>query len=115
MAKNTGDGAIVLSALEEDLLTLIQHHVDGMYGLEVLNKLNEANQRVKRRNIGIGSLYPALKRMEQQGLLRGKWGEEGSSSGGARRRYYCITAMGQQALNDTWRYRQAIGAPLVFS
>ena len=115
MAKNTGDGSIVLSALEEDLLTLIQHHTDGMYGLEVLNRLNEANQQVKRRKIGIVSLYPALKRMEQQGLLLGKWGEEGSTSGGARRRYYCVTGLGHQALTATWRYRQAIGAPLVFT
>lgn len=112
MAKKTDDGAIMLSALEQDLLTLIQQYADGTYGLEIMNRLNTANQELKRRKIGIGSLYPALKRMAQQGLLSARWGEEGSTSGGARRRYYCITALGEKALNDTWRYRSLIGTPL---
>ena len=114
MAKKNSAGAIVLSALEQDLLTLIQQYADGTYGLEMMNRLNSVNQEFKRQKIGIGSLYPALKRMEQQGLLSAKWGEEGSISGGARRRYYSITALGEKALRDTVRYREMIATP-VFS
>ena len=42
-----------------------------------------------------GSLYPALHRMERQGLLEAKWGE---SEEGRRRKYYRITAHGVKAL-----------------
>ena len=112
MAKKNRDGAIVLSALEQDLLTLIQQYADGTYGLEIMNRLNDVNQQFKRQKIGIGSLYPALKRMEQQGLLSARWGEEGSTSGGARRRYYSITALGKRAVRDTERYREVIGSPV---
>ncbi len=108
MAKKTDDGSIVLSALEEDLLTLMQHHADGMYGLIILNTLNKANERAKRRQVGIGSLYPALKRMEKQGLLKSRWGDDDGESGGARRRYYQVTALGRKALSDTVGFRQQL-------
>lgn len=110
MAKKTSDGGIVLSALEEDLLTLIRCHPDGIYGLEILKGVNAANQQVRRRQVRIGSLYPTLKRMEQQGLIEGKWGHEDERTGGARRRYYTLTGVGRKALHDTWIYRQALGA-----
>lgn len=108
MAKKTGDGGIVLSALEEDLLTLIQRHADGLYGLDILHYLNEANKKINRRLIGVGSLYPALKRMTKQGLLKDWWGNDKSPSGGARRRYYQITGLGKRALESTWRYRSML-------
>jgi PadR family transcriptional regulator PadR len=110
MAKKAPDGGIVLSALEEDLLTLIRSHGNGIYGLEILEKMNSAGKQVNRRQLRVGSLYPALKRLEQQGLVKGKWGEDSDDSGGARRRYYYISDTGCKALHDTWLYRQALGA-----
>ncbi|NEO34541.1 MAG: PadR family transcriptional regulator [Symploca sp. SIO3C6] len=110
MAKKHEDGGIVLSALEEDLLTAIRGHQDGIYGLDLLGQINTANEKLKRRQIGVGSLYPALKRMETQGLVKARWGED-DDSGGARRRYYNITGLGSSALEDTWLYRQQLGAP----
>ena len=112
MAKKTGDGGIVLSAFEEDLLTLIQRYVDGIYGLDILHSLNTANKKINRRLIGVGSLYPALKRMAKQGLLDDWWGNDTSPSGGARRRYYKITALGKKALQDTWLYRDILRSGL---
>lgn len=111
MAKKHEDGGIVLSALEEDLLTVIRRYSEGIYGLDLLGQLNTANKKLKRRQIGVGSLYPALKRMEKQGLLKARWGEDDDESGGARRRYYSITGLGSSALEDTWMYRQQLGAP----
>ena len=111
MAKKHEDGGIVLSALEEDLLTVIQGYSEGIYGVELLNQINNASEKLKRRQIGVGSLYPALKRMEKQGLVKARWGEDGDGTGGARRRYYSITGLGTNALKDTWLYRQQLGAP----
>jgi PadR family transcriptional regulator PadR len=111
MAKKQDGESIVLSALEEDLLTALLGHTQGIYGLDLLNRINVANKKLGRRKIGVGSLYPALKRMEQQGLITGRWGDEdkpGEESGGARRRYYTISADGERALETTWLYRQQL-------
>ena len=43
-----------------------------------------------------GTLYPALHRLEKEGLRRGKWER---LPGGQERRYYHITGKGQHALN----------------
>jgi PadR family transcriptional regulator, regulatory protein PadR len=94
------DGAvIILSATEEDILTVILRYEQGVYGLNILNQINKANKKTERREIGVGTLYPALKRMEKQGLIEGRWGEEalGEESGGARRRYYSISEDGEKA------------------
>lgn len=111
MAKKNESGAIVLSALEEDILTIIRPHAEGMYGLDILNRINEVNQNLKRRDLSVGSLYPALKRMEKQGLIKGRWGDDENTqeeSGGARRRYYTICAPGKKALQDASEYRDQL-------
>ncbi len=41
-----------------------------------------------------GTLYPALHRLERDGLLTSRWSEDS----GRRRRVYHLTAMGQRAL-----------------
>jgi DNA-binding PadR family transcriptional regulator len=41
-----------------------------------------------------GTIYPALHRLEEEGLLRSKW----SNSGGRRRRVYELTKRGKRAL-----------------
>lgn len=117
MAKKKEGEVIILSATEEDILTVIWGHSQGVYGLDILNRINRANKETNRREIGVGSLYPALKRMEQQGLVTARWGEEalGEESGGARRRYYAISADGEQALIATQQYRQQLSSSSVLA
>lgn len=45
----------------------------------------------------VASLYPTLYRMEDKGLLEGRWVEK---AGQRRRRYYRITAAGRRALKS---------------
>ena len=42
-----------------------------------------------------GTVYPALHRLEEQGLLKSSWSEDS----GRRKRIYQLTPEGQQALN----------------
>ncbi|MBD1865205.1 MULTISPECIES: PadR family transcriptional regulator [Trichocoleus] len=102
MAKqNQGDG-IVLSALEEDLLTVL--FGKELYGLQVMNAMNAASQG--RRQIGFGSLYPTLHRLNKKGLVQARWGDEtDEEAGGARRKYYKLTGLGEQVLRETQEYR----------
>jgi PadR family transcriptional regulator PadR len=49
-----------------------------------------------------GTIYPALRRLEQAGLIRGTWSE----AGGRRRRVYDLTPAGRRMLaaeRGTWR------------
>lgn len=101
MSKNIKDKAITLSALEEDLLTLLYQR--SMYGLEFINAIKEASGGA--RELGFGSLYPTLTRMEKQNLVTWRWGTE---EVGPRRKYYDISPLGRKVLEQTWQFRQAL-------
>jgi transcriptional regulator len=64
-------------------------------------------------NIPQGSLYPALYRLEHQGLIEAEWGE---SDNRRRARYYRVTASGRRRLKNevaSWnRLADAIAAAL---
>jgi PadR family transcriptional regulator, regulatory protein PadR len=64
-------------------------------------------------NVNAGSLYPALYRLEQRGLLEARWGE---SESGRRTKVYSVTAAGRTQLTDQraeWaRFSGALGAIL---
>ena len=102
MPKKKNDEPITLSALEEDLLTAL--FSKELYGLQVMNAINDASEG--KRQIGFGSLYPTLHRMEKKGLVKARWGEQTDpESGGARRKYYQVTGLGEQILQETQEYR----------
>ena len=60
-------------------------------------------------SVGEGSLYPALRRLEDRGLVTSEWG---LSENNRRARYYQITADGRKHLRNeaaVWlRYSQAV-------
>ena len=60
-----------------------------------------------------GSLYPALHRLEERGLIEAEWGLSGNNR---RAKYYALTTAGRQALkaeSATWtRYARAVFAAL---
>ncbi len=57
-----------------------------------------------------GTIYPALHRLEQQGLLQSTWSEDGPR----RKRIYQLTPRGKQALSirqDEWKqFSKAVNA-----
>jgi len=66
------------------------------------------SQRVQQISEGVlevnqGSLYPALQRLEKDGLITSEWG---TTDNNRRARYYQITASGRKALGnqlESWR------------
>lgn len=64
-------------------------------------------------HVNAGSLYPALYRLEQRGLLSTKWGE---SDTGRRVKLYSVTAAGRKQLaqqRESWeRFADALSAIL---
>jgi len=68
------------------------------HGLEVLRRLEEAGSGALR--LREGSLYPALYRLENLGLVEAAWEEETKGRRGARRRIYHLTPGGRRALDQ---------------
>lgn len=102
MSGRNRDHDFELSPLEENLLTVLLGR--ELYGLEIIKAVEEASEG--RRRIGFGSLYPTLHKLEKKGFVKSHWGEEKPEErGGARRRYYKITGLGERALRETQRIR----------
>jgi PadR family transcriptional regulator, regulatory protein PadR len=91
-----------LSAIDEDILTVLMGR--ELYGLEILDQLNPG----RPLELSFGSLYPALNRLNKKGFINWRWGEEQDGSGGARRKYYEITALGARTLRDVQHYRMLL-------
>ena len=72
-----------------------------MYGYELTQELhNRSNGYFDMKE---GLLYPTLHRMQKEGLISAEWQV---SESGRRRKYYSITALGQEALGEQreeWR------------
>jgi DNA-binding PadR family transcriptional regulator len=97
-----------VSRLEEDVLAVLMGGHE-LYGLQIIEAVREATEG--RRHIGFGSLYPTLHKLEKKGFVKPRWGEEQPEErGGARRRYYKITGLGERALREAQRVRRRLAA-----
>ncbi|MBO9128536.1 PadR family transcriptional regulator [Bacillus sp. 165] len=77
-----------------DILLLSLMNTKEMYGYEIVKTLKENSNELY--NMSEGTLYPALKRLENKNWLQSYWGD---SDGGGRRKYYKITKGGKKELN----------------
>ena len=82
-----------------DLLILKAVSLGPLHGYGVLLRI----QQISRDKLQIlqGSLYPALYRLEHQGLITSAWGE---SENGRRARFYRLTAAGRKRLTAEIAY-----------
>jgi transcriptional regulator len=94
-----------------DLLILKAVSLGKLHGYGVLLRI----QQISRGSLQVqqGALYPALYRLEQQGLIESDWGV---SDNNRRAKYYRLTADGRQRLRDeadSWnRLAEAMAAAL---
>ena len=94
-----------------DLLILKAISLGRQHGYGILLRI----QQVSRDTLQIqqGSLYPALYRLEHQGLVESEWGE---SENHRKAKFYRLTAAGRRRLQDEsayWkRLSEAIGLVL---
>ena len=72
-----------------------------LHGFEIAESIRRSSADVL--HVEEGSLYPALQRLEQRGLITSDWGV---TENGRRARYYEITAAGRRSLGEetvSWR------------
>lgn len=78
-----------------EIVVAVQASGDDAYGFDIARRL--AQRSPDRDLIGHGTLYKALARLSNQGLLESRW-EEGEPGGRPRRRLYEITSSGSRAV-----------------
>ena len=78
-----------------DMLILRTLTVQSMHGYAIVRHIERLSGGVF--SVEHGSLYPALERLQRNGLVSGKWGQ---SPTGRRARYYTITAAGRRHLGE---------------
>lgn len=93
------DPGLIRGTLNTLLLEVISRR--PMYGYEICKAVNTKTQGYF--DLREGSLYPALHRLERNGLLKAFWEQ---TDAGRRRKYYQITDSGGEALarkRTEWR------------
>ena len=94
-----------------DLLILKSVSLGTLHGYAVLLRIEQITGGALQ--IQQGALYPALYRLESQGLIESEWGV---SDNNRRAKYYKLTTAGKQRLRDesaSWnRVSEAMAAAL---
>jgi PadR family transcriptional regulator, regulatory protein PadR len=94
-----------------DLLILQTLSPEPMHGWGVAQRIQQISNEALQ--IGQGSLYPALYRLEYKGWIKSEWG---NSENNRRAKFYRLTAAGRKQLEHelkTWdRMSSAIGLVL---
>jgi transcriptional regulator len=78
-----------------DMLVLRALQLGPMHGWGITERLEQGSEHILQ--IGQGSLYPALYRLERQRLISSEWG---TSDNNRRARYYELTAAGRTRLAE---------------
>ena len=86
-----GPGELVQGTL--DMLVLKVLSLDAMHGWGIAQRIRQVSKEVLR--VEEGSLYPALRRLELDGLVKAEWG---MSENNRRARYYQLTKAGRRRL-----------------
>ena len=84
-----------------DLLVLKTLSLEPMHGWGISQRVQQISNGVLEVNQG--SLYPALQRLEKEGLIASEWG---TTDNNRRARYYRLTAGGRRVLGEeleSWR------------
>ena len=76
-----------------DMLVLKALQLGDLHGWGITERIEQGSRQVLQLNQG--SLYPALYRLERQGLVRSSWK---ITENNRRARYYSLTAAGRRQL-----------------
>ncbi|HZS43557.1 MAG TPA: PadR family transcriptional regulator [Blastocatellia bacterium] len=78
-----------------DMLILKSLATGSMHGYDIVTRIHQMSDDVLM--VQEGSLYPALHRMEERGLIESEWG---LSENNRRAKYYKLTKSGRKQLEN---------------
>ena len=79
-----------------DMLVLRALQLEPMHGWGITERIEHWSEQVLQ--LGQGTLYPALYRLERQGFVRSEWK---LTDNNRRARYYSLTASGRRHLGES--------------
>ena len=90
-----------IGEFEELVLLMVAALHDEAYGVSIQGNLVEKLSK----NVNISAIHVALKRMEDKGFVRSRFGGITEDRGGRRKKYYVITALGKRMLDSQYELR----------
>jgi PadR family transcriptional regulator PadR len=95
-----------LGEFEEIVILTIGVLYNEAYGVSIKNEIESRLDR----NVSMGALHTALKRLEDKGYIKSRDGEATDERAGRPKKYFEITALGSKAMaytketrDDLWR------------
>ena len=85
--------AVVLQGTLDLMVLQTLDSLGPLHGYAIAARLEQVSGGALQLNMG--TLYPALMRLEQRGLLRGSWG---TTEANRKARFYAITSVGRRQL-----------------
>jgi PadR family transcriptional regulator, regulatory protein PadR len=78
------------------LLTII-HMGEGAYGVPISREI----EKRRKREVSVGSVYAALERLEEKGLVASDLGDPTPERGGKAKRFFRVTQEGLRQVQNT--------------
>jgi PadR family transcriptional regulator PadR len=97
--KSHKDKLVALGDLEKFILIAIINNRNDAYGVEIKREIKEKINK----DVSVGALYTTLDRLEAKGFLRSRIGESTEERGGRAKKYFHVTALGHNTLNQSLR------------
>lgn len=93
-----------LGELEELVLLMVAALHDEAYGVSILEGLEEKT----KKTFNVSAIHVVLKRMEDKGFVKSRFGGITDNRGGRRKKFYVITAVGKRVLDNQYTLRVEI-------
>jgi DNA-binding PadR family transcriptional regulator len=93
-----------IGEFEELVLLMVAALHDEAYGVSIQETLVDKLSK----SINISAIHVALKRMEEKGFVKSRFGGITEDRGGRRKKYYVITALGKRMLDSQYESRTAL-------
>ena len=93
-----------IGEFEELVLLSVAALHDEAYGVSIQDSLVQKLSK----NINISAVHVALKRLEDKGFVKSRFGGITEDRGGRRKKYYVITAIGKQVLDSQYELRTSL-------
>ena len=97
-------GKYQLGEFEEVVLLTVGVLYGNAYGVSIKKEIESR----LNRNVSVGALQSALKRLEDKGHLTSKDGETSSERRGRPKRFFTITSLGKKAIEETRAVRNKL-------
>lgn len=93
-----------LGEFEEMVLLMVGALHDEAYGVAIMEGL----EKHLKKNINVSAVHVALKRMEDKGYVKSRFGGITEDRGGRRKKFYVMTALGKRVLDQQYALRTQI-------